>query len=60
MARRRPASNGVTAELGNAVLLTRGGDGHTANARSTCIRAAVDAFLTRGTLPAPGTGCPSD
>ncbi|MGW3045592.1 alpha/beta hydrolase [Kitasatospora sp. NPDC001159] len=54
------ATRQLTAELGNASLLTRGGDGNTAYGRSTCIRTAVDTFLTQGTLPAPGKGCPSD
>ncbi|MFJ4185464.1 alpha/beta hydrolase [Kitasatospora sp. NPDC089509] len=48
-----------TAELGNAVLLTRDGDGHTAYVHSNCIRAAVQAYLTEGLVPAAGTHCSS-
>ena len=48
----------VAKELDNATLLTYDGDGHTAYHRgSTCIDAAVDAYLIHGTLPAPGTVC---
>ncbi|KJS60140.1 alpha/beta hydrolase [Streptomyces rubellomurinus] len=50
----------LTQELGNAVLLTREGEGHTAYGASTCIRASVDAFLVDGTVPAAGTRCQSD
>ena len=49
---------GMAAELGNARLLTMRGDGHTAfGSRSSCIDAAVVAYLVRGTLPEPGTVC---
>ncbi|MEU1503995.1 alpha/beta hydrolase [Kitasatospora sp. NPDC005748] len=50
----------LAAQLGNAVLLTREGEGHIGYGRSTCVRAAVDAFLTDGTAPAAGTRCPTD
>jgi pimeloyl-ACP methyl ester carboxylesterase len=45
-------------ELGNARLLTLAGDGHTAYGQGNpCIDAAVNAYLTVGTLPAPGASC---
>jgi pimeloyl-ACP methyl ester carboxylesterase len=45
-------------DLGNARLITMRGDGHTAYAgNSPCIDAAVEAYMTDGTLPAPGTKC---
>jgi pimeloyl-ACP methyl ester carboxylesterase len=48
----------LVAELGNALLLTMKGDGHTAyGGNSACIDAAVDAYFVVGTLPAPGTVC---
>ncbi|MGV9270327.1 alpha/beta hydrolase [Kitasatospora sp. NPDC003701] len=50
----------LTAQLGNAVLLTREGEGHTGYGWSTCVRTSVDAFLTDGTVPAAGTRCPTD
>ncbi|MDH6708194.1 pimeloyl-ACP methyl ester carboxylesterase [Kitasatospora sp. MAA19] len=50
----------LTAELGNAVLLTRDGEGHTAYGASSCIRGAVDTFLVDGTVPTAGTHCPTD
>ncbi|MFB6889002.1 alpha/beta hydrolase [Kitasatospora sp. NPDC056327] len=50
----------LTAQLGNAVLLTREGEGHTAYARSGCVRAAVRAYFVDGTVPAAGTRCASD
>ncbi|MFF7456741.1 alpha/beta hydrolase [Kitasatospora sp. NPDC008115] len=50
----------LTAQLGNAVLLTREGEGHTGYGWSACIRTAVDAFLLEGTAPAAGTRCASD
>jgi pimeloyl-ACP methyl ester carboxylesterase len=49
----------LTAELGNAVLLTRVGDGHTAYGASSCIRDAVDRYLITLATPPPGTRCPS-
>ncbi|MEU9077986.1 alpha/beta hydrolase [Kitasatospora sp. NPDC048538] len=50
----------LTSELGNAVLLTRDGEGHTAYGASSCIRGAVDTFLVDGTVPAAGTHCATD
>ncbi|MFI6843231.1 alpha/beta hydrolase [Kitasatospora sp. NBC_00085] len=50
----------LTAQLGNAVLLTREGEGHTGYGWSACIRTSVDAFLVGGSLPAAGTRCASD
>lgn len=48
----------LTAQLGNARLLTMEGDGHASYGRnSPCIDAATDAYLFDGTLPAPGTVC---
>ncbi|MFF7994437.1 alpha/beta hydrolase [Kitasatospora xanthocidica] len=50
----------LTAELGNAVLLTRDGERHTAYGASKCVHASVDAFLLDGTVPTSGTHCPTD
>jgi pimeloyl-ACP methyl ester carboxylesterase len=48
----------LTQQLGHARLLTMHGDGHTAyGGNSRCIDAAVDAYLERGALPAPGAVC---
>jgi pimeloyl-ACP methyl ester carboxylesterase len=48
----------LVAQLGRARLLTMRGDGHTAYyGNSPCIDAAVDAYLERLVLPAPGTVC---
>ena len=49
----------LASDLGNARLLTMRGDGHTAysSRNSPCIDAAVDAYLTEGTVPAAGTTC---
>jgi pimeloyl-ACP methyl ester carboxylesterase len=48
----------LAAGLGNARLLTMRGDGHTAfGSRSSCIDAAVIAYLVDGTEPAEGTVC---
>lgn len=45
-------------QLPTSTLLTYDGDGHTVYAgTSVCIDQAVDAYLVRGTLPAPGTVC---
>lgn len=49
----------LAAQLGNARLLTRVGDGHTAYGASACVRAAVQSYLVGLRLPAPGTRCPS-
>jgi pimeloyl-ACP methyl ester carboxylesterase len=51
----------MTAELGNAALLTMQGDGHTAyGGRSACIDLAVEGYLEQGTLPPVGTRCAQD
>ncbi|GAA1238607.1 alpha/beta hydrolase [Kitasatospora nipponensis] len=50
----------VAANLANATLLTRDGDGHTAYSKSACIKKDVDAFLIDGTMPPAGTHCPTD
>ncbi len=47
--------------LGNAVLLTHDGYGHTSdNDPSTCVKRATTAYLTRLQTPAAGTVCASD
>jgi pimeloyl-ACP methyl ester carboxylesterase len=56
-----PWAQAMAAQLGSAVLLTYNGDGHTAYGRgSSCINTAVDAYLTRGTVPGSGTVCQLD
>ncbi|MDN4472073.1 alpha/beta hydrolase [Demequina zhanjiangensis] len=48
----------LTEQLGNAVLLTYDGDGHTAYGRSNdCIGDTVDEFLVDGTVPDSGLVC---
>jgi pimeloyl-ACP methyl ester carboxylesterase len=49
----------LTADLGNARLLTMRGDGHAAYRRGSpdCIDPAVEAYLTDLVLPPPGTVC---
>jgi hypothetical protein len=48
----------VARQLRSGRLLTFDGTGHTAYARGNdCVDAAVDAYLTAGRLPAPGTRC---
>jgi pimeloyl-ACP methyl ester carboxylesterase len=48
----------LTAQMGNARLLTMRGDGHTAYwGNSPCIDAAVDAYVENLTLPPRGTVC---
>jgi pimeloyl-ACP methyl ester carboxylesterase len=48
----------MVAQLGNAQLLTMRGDGHTAyGGNSSCIDAAVDAYLEDLDVPAAGTTC---
>ncbi|MFM1966726.1 MAG: hypothetical protein RL134_2451 [Actinomycetota bacterium] len=48
----------LVAQLGDAVLLVREGDGHTAYREgSDCTDAVVDEFLIDGALPEPGTVC---
>jgi pimeloyl-ACP methyl ester carboxylesterase len=47
--------------LGNAVLLTHDGYGHTSQRDpSTCVMQATGAYLINLTTPPPGTVCPSD
>jgi pimeloyl-ACP methyl ester carboxylesterase len=52
-----------TAKLANMLgvghVLTWEGEGHTAYPQTTCIRAAVDAYLINLTLPSEGTRCPA-
>jgi pimeloyl-ACP methyl ester carboxylesterase len=45
--------------LGNAVLLTWEGEGHTAFGRSPCIGEHVVRYLVDLTVPPPGTSCPA-
>ncbi|MBB3084239.1 alpha/beta hydrolase [Geodermatophilus sabuli] len=53
-----PWAQRLTAQLGNARLLTMEGDNHTAYLRNSgCITAAADVYLLEGTLPAEGTVC---
>ncbi|MFJ4581214.1 alpha/beta hydrolase [Streptomyces echinatus] len=48
----------LAGQLSSARLLTYDGDGHTAYGRgSSCIDAAIDAYLLRGTPPAAGKRC---
>ncbi|MGY1715314.1 alpha/beta hydrolase [Geodermatophilus sp. SYSU D01106] len=48
----------LTAQLGNARLLTMEGDGHTAyGGNSACIDARTEAYLIELTLPEPGAEC---
>ena len=48
----------LTADLGNARLLTMEGDGHTAyGGNSPCIDSTTEAYLVAGALPAAGTVC---
>ena len=44
-------------EISGSVLLTRQGYGHTSYNSSTCIQAAVNAYLIQLTAPAAGTVC---
>jgi pimeloyl-ACP methyl ester carboxylesterase len=48
---------GLAGQLEDGVLLTRDGDDHVAYFTSACVRSAVAAYLTAGTLPATGTVC---
>jgi pimeloyl-ACP methyl ester carboxylesterase len=51
----------VTRLLGNAVLLTHDGYGHTSEADpSRCVERATSAYLVAVRTPRPGTVCPSD
>lgn len=48
----------LASQLSSARLLTYEGDGHTAYRRgSECIDSAINAYLLRGTPPAPGKRC---
>jgi pimeloyl-ACP methyl ester carboxylesterase len=48
----------LASQLSSGVLITREGDGHTAyNSGNGCIRGAVDAFFTKGTVPKDGLTC---
>jgi uncharacterized membrane protein YoaK (UPF0700 family)/pimeloyl-ACP methyl ester carboxylesterase len=50
----------LTRELKEARLLTFAGEGHVAFGRGdACVDAAVVAYLTAATLPAPGATCPA-
>jgi pimeloyl-ACP methyl ester carboxylesterase len=51
----------LTAELGNARLLTMVGDGHTAFLNfSSCVVNLVTQYVDDGDVPAAGTRCPQD
>jgi pimeloyl-ACP methyl ester carboxylesterase len=51
-------AQGLAAELQNGHLITYNGDGHTAYMRSnSCVDDAVDAYLVKGVVPAPGLKC---
>jgi len=51
----------VTRLLGNAVLLTYDGYGHTSeNGPSTCVEHAVIRYLVALVAPRPGTACQAD
>jgi pimeloyl-ACP methyl ester carboxylesterase len=45
--------------LGNATLLTREGEGHTAYGQSDCINRLVDTYLISLAAPEPDTRCPA-
>jgi len=47
----------LASELQHGVLLTWRGNDHVAYYYSACVRAADQAYLVQGTLPAPGTVC---
>ena len=56
-----PAAPAVARLLGNAVLLTHDGYGHTSPVDpSTCVVGAMGAYLTDLVTPPSGTVCPSD
>jgi pimeloyl-ACP methyl ester carboxylesterase len=51
-------SQALVAQLSNAVLVTRNGDGHTGyNKSNTCVDTAVDAYLLDGVVPASDPEC---
>jgi pimeloyl-ACP methyl ester carboxylesterase len=45
--------------LGNSTVVTWQGQGHTAYPQTSCIRATIDAYLIRLTVPAANTTCPA-
>lgn len=49
----------LTRLLGNAVLLTWDGTGHTAYPQTTCVITTVDTYLISATPPKPGKVCPA-
>lgn len=51
-------SQALASQLGNGVLITRNGDGHTGyNKGNACVDSAVDAYVLEGTLPASDPNC---
>lgn len=51
-------SQALVAQLSNAVLVTRNGDGHTGyNKSNACVDSAVDAYLLDGAVPSPDPNC---
>lgn len=51
-------SQALASHLGNGVLITRNGDGHTGyNKGNSCVDSAVDAYVLEGTLPASDPNC---
>jgi pimeloyl-ACP methyl ester carboxylesterase len=50
----------LSQQLGNAVLLTRVGNGHTGYVNSSCIRTQVDRYLITLAPPPVGTRCASN
>ncbi|MEK9664457.1 MAG: alpha/beta hydrolase, partial [Candidatus Nanopelagicales bacterium] len=54
----RPFAEVLAKEIGNAVVIVREGDGHTAYREgSDCIDDAIDGFLLTGVLPEDGLFC---
>jgi pimeloyl-ACP methyl ester carboxylesterase len=51
---------GTARVLSGSRLLTYAGWGHTAYGRSACVRAHVNDYLVRGSLPPRGTVCPAN
>ena len=47
----------MASTLGNGVLLTWNGQGHTSYGQSPCIDDKVNAYLINGTVPAAHTTC---
>lgn len=52
-----PWARALSGQIAGSRLFTVDGDGHTALYNSACGRAAEVAYLTGGTLPAPGATC---